>query len=139
MTPVEIINYIPQRPPFVMVDELLSADETVSVTVFNICEGHLFVDEGYLTEPGLIENMAQTAAAGTGFKAVQSGNTPSLGFIGALKNLIIKELPKTGEQIKTRITLLHSVMNALIAKGEVFVDDKEIASCEFKIFLQPNS
>lgn len=139
MTSVDIINYIPQRPPFVMVDELVFADETVSETTFTIREGHLFVDDGYFTEPGLVENMAQTAAAGTGYKAVQSGSAPVLGFIGALKNLKITALPKAGEKINTKITLLHNVMNALIARGEIFVNDKEIANCEFKIFLQPNS
>ncbi len=135
----DISNYIPQRHPFIMVDELVFADDTISETIFTVRDGHTFVDSGYFTEPGLVENMAQTAAAGTGYKNVQSGGVPTLGFIGALKSLSIAKLPAVGQTIKTRITLQHQVMNALIAKGQVFLGDDEIASCEYKIFLQSNS
>jgi len=132
----DIFAYIPQRPPFVMVDELLRADEQMSQTSFTIREGHLFVENGVFTEPGLVENMAQTAAAGTGFKAAQKEEPAPVGFIGALKGLNIKELPKVGDTITTDISFLHQVMNAHVVMGRIFCGKREIASCEFKIFIQ---
>src|SRR5690606_15029132 len=110
----DILHYIPQRPPFVMIDTLIHADEAVSQTSFTIPENHLFVTEGYFTEPGLVENMAQTAAAGTGYKAYQSGETAPVGFIGALKNLRIHRLPKVGSTLSTTVTFGMQVMNAQI-------------------------
>ncbi|HRO42149.1 MAG TPA: 3-hydroxyacyl-ACP dehydratase [Flavipsychrobacter sp.] len=132
----QVLPFIPQRPPFVMIDKVERADENVSVTSFTICEGHLFVENGVFTEPGLIENIAQTAAAGTGYKAQQENMPAPVGFIGALKGLQIKELPKVGETITTTISFLHQIMNAHIVQGIVRVEGREIASCELKIFLQ---
>ena len=132
----DVLPFIPQRPPFVMIDKVLHADGTVSETSFTIREGHLFVEEGAFNESGLVENMAQTAAAGTGFKAQQDGQPAPVGFIGALKGLQIIELPKVGETITTTITFVHQVMNAHIVQGVVRIGDREIASCELKIFLQ---
>lgn len=136
MTQEQVLPFIPQRPPFVMIDKVERADEEASVTSFSIREGHLFVENGVFTEPGLIENMAQTAAAGTGYKAQQQGKAAPVGFIGALKGLQILALPSVGETITTTITFVHQVMNAHIVLGKISIGDKEIARCELKIFLQ---
>lgn len=131
-----ITQYLPQRPPFVMVDEIVDATEQVSRTKFEIREGHLFVNDGMFTEPGLVENMAQTAAAGTGYHAKQSGKQPVIGYIGALKNLNVMQLPKVGDIITTEIVFKNQVMNVHIVQGTVYNNDIEIANCELKIFLQ---
>lgn len=137
----QILKFIPQRSPFVMVDHLEKADDTASVSSFTIREGHLFVENGVFTEPGLVENMAQTAAAGTGYKSQQENRPAPVGFIGALKGLQIKDLPKVGDTLTTTISFLHKVMNAHIVQGTVTVGEREMASCELKIFLQeePNN
>ena len=136
MMQTDVLQFIPQRPPFVMIDNIISADEMTSVTSFTIREGHLFVEDGVFTESGLVENMAQTAAAGTGYKAQQENKPAPIGFIGALKGLQIEALPRVGETITTKIIFITQVMNAHIVQGTVMVGEKEIASCEFKIFLQ---
>jgi len=131
-----ILAYLPQRPPFVMIDQLLQADDRLIKTTFTVREGHELVKNGYFTEAGLVENMAQTAAAGTGAKAQQNSEAAPVGFIGALKNLMIKELPRIGETITTEIIFVHQVMNAHIVQGTVKLEGREIAACELKIFLQ---
>lgn len=131
-----VLAYLPQRPPFVMIDELLQADEQVIRTRFTIREGHLLVEDGQFTEAGLVENMAQTAAAGTGYKAQQSGQPAPVGFIGALKGLSVHHLPRVGETITTEIIFVHQVMNAHIVQGTVKSGDRDLATCELKIFLQ---
>ena len=132
----EITAYIPQRSPFVMVDKVLQADARVSKTSFEVREGHLFVVDGLFTEPGLVENMAQTAAAGTGYRYQQKGEIVPVGFIGAIKNLRIFDLPKTGDVLHTEITIVHTVLNVHVVEAAVYVSDTKIASCEMKIFEQ---
>lgn len=132
----QVFPYIPQRPPFVMIDEVISASETLSVCSFTIRAGHTLVEHNYFTGAGLIENMAQTAAAGTGYFAAQQGKAAPVGFIGALKGLQIIELPKIGDTIVTTITFQHQIMNAHIVQGVVNLNNKNIATCELKIFLQ---
>lgn len=136
----QVLAYLPQRPPFVMIDHLEQADDTLIRTTFTIREGHQLVKGGYFTEAGLVENMAQTAAAGTGYKAQQSGQPAPVGFIGALKNLVVKALPAVGDRISTEIIFVHQVMNAHIVQGTVrHADGHELAACELKIFLQNES
>jgi len=133
----DIINYIPQRPPFVMIDTLISTDEVCSKTSFTIPHDHFFVEDGFFIASGLVENMAQTAAAGTGFKAFHSGTAAPVGFIGALKNLLINTLPKSGATITTTVNFGMQVLNAQIVQASIMQDQMEIASCELKIFIQP--
>lgn len=135
----DIITYIPQRAPFVMIDELVKANNEMSETCFTITGGHILLRDGYFSEAGLVENMAQTAAAGVGYRSKTENQPSPIGYIGALKNLTISELPKIGDTIKTQITQLHQVLNASIVSGKVFLDNREIASCELKIFIQSES
>lgn len=132
----DILQYIPQRPPFAMIDHLINADDGISKTSFTIPEDHLFIENGHFTERGLVENMAQTAAAGTGYKAQQIGNPAPIGFIGALKNLNIFQLPKASSTIITTVQFGMQVMNAQIVNARIEENGKEIANCELKIFIQ---
>ena len=64
---------IPQKPPMVMVDRLTGVVDNVTTTNFLIRDDNIFCEKGEFREPGLIENMAQTAAAGTGARARRAG------------------------------------------------------------------
>lgn len=139
MMQAEIIAYIPQRYPFVMVDEVVQADEKLSKTTFLVNEGHLFVEDGCFTEPGLVENMAQTAAAGTGYRYQMIGETVPIGFIGALKNLKVHKLPVIGDVLETEIEILHKVLSVYVVEARVSVGGELVASCEMKIFEQTES
>ena len=61
-----ILQYIPQRPPIVLISRIYKSDDTTIVTGFDMTEGHIFTHHGKLTESGIIENMAQTAASRAG-------------------------------------------------------------------------
>jgi len=119
-----------------MIDTLVMADEKTAVTQFTVREGHLFVDDAFFSEAGLIENMAQTAAAGTGYHAVQHQKPAPVGFIGAIKNFEVTRLPKAGDTIRTTTEVLHTVMNATIVQAVIHLNSKKIAEAEFKIFLE---
>jgi len=130
------MQYIPQAAPFEMIDELIHTTDSSTLTGFTIREGHLFVVDNHFAEPGLIENMAQTAAAGTGFQAAKEGKPAPVGFIGAIKNLQIVVLPSVGDTIQTTVTFLHQVMQAHVVQAEVRLHDQVIASATLNIFLQ---
>lgn len=134
MAPFEEIN-IPQKPPMVMVDRIVDIVDKETVTVFRIMEDNIFIENGELTEAGMIENMAQTAAAGNGAKPGISQGEPPMGFIGGIRSLKIRKFPKIGEEIRTQVKVLHEVLDATIAQGEIFLDHQLIAECELKIFL----
>ncbi|MGA2824330.1 MAG: hydroxymyristoyl-ACP dehydratase [Bacteroidales bacterium] len=134
-TEAKIGQYIPQKPPIIMIEKLLEVTDTKTVTSFFIKDDNLFCSEGFFREPGLIENMAQTAAAGVGYISKEAGKEPPLGFIGGLRNLHIHELPKVGSEIRTEVTVEHEVFDATVVNGKIYLQERCIAECEMKIFL----
>lgn len=140
----EVQQYIPQRPPIVMVDGLLEHEGDVSLSALTIAPDNIFVSNGHLQMPGMVENIAQTAALrmGYGYRlvAAQGGAAPAkppVGFIGEVKNLKIHLLPPAGATIRTRIEVLHTIFTASVIRGEVLYNGQVAAECEMKIFTQP--
>jgi predicted hotdog family 3-hydroxylacyl-ACP dehydratase len=133
-----ILEYIPHRPPFVMVDELISVSENITVSGFKITEDNIFSSEGYFYEGGLIENIAQTIAAGAKYRIGEIEEYPSIGMIGAVKRLKINNRPRIGDILKTEVTLITEFENALIIEGSVFCNNFLVAQCQMNIFIIKN-
>lgn len=129
-----ILNYIPQRPPFVMVDSVLFSDETITRTSFNIRAENIFVENGEFKEPGLVENIAQTAAAGAGY--FQKEDSPArVGYIGAIKNLEIHGFPHVNDELITEVIVQNRIFDVSVISGKVRCNDVLVAQCEMKIFI----
>jgi 3-hydroxyacyl-[acyl-carrier-protein] dehydratase len=131
-----IIRYIPQREPIIMVDELLESENKKTITGFKIKIDGIFVQNGKLHEPGLIENIAQTAAAGIGYQFALKEESVPPGFIAAIKNLQIHYLPNVGEQLITTVEILEEVFDMSLIKGEITINNRIIVDCEMKIVLK---
>lgn len=129
------IEFIPQRPPFVMVGTIDRCDEEGATTSFHVTEDNIFLENGYLKEPALVENIAQTAAARIGYICHQEQKPVPIGFIGAVNQLKVHKLPQTGDTIFTTITIKNQIFNATIINGQIMLNGEAIASCEMKIFL----
>jgi predicted hotdog family 3-hydroxylacyl-ACP dehydratase len=130
----DVLSLIPQRPPFVMVGKFLSADDENFCTSFLIEADNVLLDNDELTEAGLIENIAQTAAAGAGYHSGIKGEPISGGYIGAINNLEIFALPKIGDVLNTTVTITNKVFDVTIITGSVKCNDELLAKCEMKIF-----
>ncbi len=89
-----------------------------------------------MQESGLFENIAQTAAAGNGYKARVNNAEPPLGFIGAIKKSRLYNLPVSGSTIQTRVKIISELMNAMVAEGEIFQENNILLSCQLNIFLK---
>jgi len=131
-----ISSLLPQKPPFVMIDQLLHSDEIITRSSFRITEDNVFTINGQFTEAGLMENMAQTAAARAGYMAGLENKPVKVGYIGSVKNLEIFGLPQTNDNILTEIKIEDQVFNVSIISGRVWCNDKLIAQCEIKIFME---
>jgi predicted hotdog family 3-hydroxylacyl-ACP dehydratase len=135
VTSDKIHTLIPQRPPIVMVDELLTCDDTRATSCFSIKPDNLFVENGAFSESGLLENIAQTAAAKAGYAFVQAHKPVPKGFIGAMKGIRIQALPWAGEQIETTVEVLDDIFGITLIRGEVYCRKTLVAACEMKIVL----
>ena len=140
--PDRILTIIPQRPPIVMVDALVSAEGNASVAALEVRNDNIFCENGRLSEAGIIEHIAQSAAARAGYAALVEKKDVRVGFIAAIKDLVLSELPPVGAVLLTTITVENEVMGVIIVKGVVKCDacaasGGEIARCEMKIFIVP--
>jgi predicted hotdog family 3-hydroxylacyl-ACP dehydratase len=115
MKPVTNISLlIPQTAPFVMIDELLESDEHSATTQLLIRNDNVLVEDGYFQESGLIENIAQTAAAKVGYEAMIANTQMPKGFIGAVQQLEIFQLPQVNDTIQTEIIQENQIFNATL-------------------------
>ena len=135
LNPQNILELIPQASPFVMVDTLLYTDETTSRSAFIINADNCMVDKGYFTEGGLLENIAQTAAARAGYTAKAENKPVSEGFIGAVKDFEVFFLPKVGQELITEIRIENQFFNVNVITGNVHCNNELTARCEMKVFL----
>lgn len=132
----EILEYIPQRHPVVMIDKLLYAGADKTISGLLIEKENIFFNNGFLTESGLVENIAQTAAVGMGFRSRQEKKKVPVGFIASIKDLKIFQLPKVGDEIITEVVVTNQVMEVSIVKGIVFLNGEVLAECEMRIFIK---
>ena len=133
-----ILDLIPQRAPIVMVDEFLGIDDNISKTRLAVKDDNIFVDDGKLSECGLIEHIAQSAAARVGYVFKTNNQEIPIGYIGSVNNFELKEFPKVGEVISTEIEIIQEVFNITLIQAKCYINDVEIASCKMKIFLDNN-
>ena len=131
-----ITSYIPQREPIVMISSLLEVNSKGAKSSFFIKEDNIFNNRGFFDESGIIENIAQTAAAMTGYNAVEKNIEVKKGFIGSINNLRIIKLVKVNSEIETNVTIENVVMGVHIIKGSVKQASDLVAECEMKIFLE---
>jgi len=134
-----IENLIPQRAPFVMISELLECGELTSRTAFEVRADNIFVQDNLLQEPALVENIAQTAAARAGYMAMIENRPVTIGYIGAIQNLEIFDLPEVGDRLETEIRVLNQVFDVTLVAGSLRCQDKLLCSCEMKIFITKQS
>lgn len=130
-----IEKFIPQRAPMVMVEKLHKAENGQTISSLKISENNIFCKNGILHEPGLIENIAQTAAVGVGFEYKNEDKDIPTGYIGAVQKLNIYNLPKIGKVIYTEVNVEHKVFNTTLINGEITCDGDLVADCTMKIYL----
>ncbi len=131
-----IEELIPQRPPFVFVDNVIYFSEEEVKTTFEIKEGATLVCDGCIQEAGLIENIAQSAAALEGCNAKSNNCDVKVGFIGSVKKLEIIRTPKVGEILETQVKILTNAMGVNVAEGIVNSTEGIVAKCVLNIFLK---
>lgn len=132
----QILQLIPQRLPMVMVDEHISTDEKKTYTKFLVLSDSMFCEDGFLSEAGILENMAQSAAARLGFSYKMKGGTPPIGIIASLQEVKINNYPKPGDELITEITFTDEIMGITLVDCKIFCNNIEYAFCKMKILLR---
>jgi predicted hotdog family 3-hydroxylacyl-ACP dehydratase len=133
---IDIKTIIPQQASFIMIDTLVHFDNVFTKTEFEIRPDNMFVEDGKFLEAGLIENIAQTCAARMGYiNTVILKDEVRLGFIGAVKSLLIHKLPSVYSKLETTIEVVNEVFNITLVNATTTCNGEVLVTCEMKISL----
>ena len=119
-----------------MIDSVLAATPLTITTALTILPANILVQDGCFVEAGLIENIAQTAAAMNGCEAMKRGEQPKLGFIGEVKNFVCHRLPRTGQTIHTSLNTLAAMAGVTLVEAHITCDGAPVAQAQLKIFIE---
>lgn len=131
---IDVKTLIPQQSPFVMIDRLMHYDQVFTKTELQIRSDNLFVENGRFLEAGIVENIAQTCAARLGYINTHIlQEEVRLGFIGAMKSLVIHQLPNVDSVLETSIEVVSEVFNITLVNAVTICKGEVVATCEMKI------
>lgn len=97
---------------------------------------NLFCRDGVLQETGIIEHIAQSAAARVGYIYMLRKEPVPLGFIGSVEKMKLFRLPSAGAELYTGITIVQEVFDITLITAEVKENDELLAECRMKIYLK---
>jgi len=132
----DIKSLIPQREPIIMLDKVVAYSENFIETLFYIKNDSVFIEDDCFQPSGIIENIAQSAAAKLGVEQKKCKQKISLGYVAAIKNLDIFFLPQIKNTLRTTINITHRMNNIIVLRGNSFLENDAIAKCELKVFIQ---
>ena len=130
---IEITSLIPQRPPFLMVDRILSCDDTDAVTELMVRQDNILLDDNKFSSAGIVENMAQSCAARMGCVKKLHNEPIKLGYIGEIKNLKIYRQPLLDERLTTEVHILMDVFDMTLGSVCTKVGEEVIAEGRMKL------
>lgn len=148
-TLIHIKKYLPHRPPMLMVDIILNMDDEKVETIFEIKADNIFIENNFLAESGLIENMAQTCSSVVAKDFFVDANNQDkenvdvVGFISAIKTVKIHKLPKVGDTINTIAILVSKFVtneySLCTMNCKTFHKDELLLEGEINLFIQENN
>lgn len=122
-----------------MVDRWLGADGTTTRTGFVVSGANPLVHNGRFSIAGLIENLAQTAAAGAGAESLETFGTdrpPRVGVIVSIDRLEVHLLPEIGAELLTETTVTNRVGDIVVISGKITCRQTTVATGVLKILAE---
>ena len=139
----EIVNYLPHRYPFLLIDKVLELKKSEQILAIK----NITINEPFFTGhfpakaimPGvlIIEALAQAAAI-LAYKSTEWDPKESLFYLGAIDNTRFKKMVIPGDQLFLKINVLRRRKTVWKFQGEAIVDNEivcitEMTSTEGKI------
>lgn len=126
---------LPQKFPFVMVDKIYYYTETSLISGLKIKKDNIFFQNKNFLESGLIEHMAQSVALHTGYQFYLKNEPAPTGYIGSIKDVVIKTLPNLDDEIQTTVSILQEFAGITLVDVITKLNNIEIATGQMKTVL----
>jgi 3-hydroxymyristoyl/3-hydroxydecanoyl-(acyl carrier protein) dehydratase len=131
---IKILELLPQRPPFIMVEKLLFCDLEKTKTSLSIKNDNIFVENNHFSQSGIIENVAQTCAARLGY--LNRNQPVKIGMIGSINDFEFSGvLPRAGQEIITEINVEAEVGQVILLNASVLCNENIVVTGKMKEVL----
>ena len=137
-----ILNNIPQREPFLFIENVVERSED-SITTSQKLTGHEDFFRGHFPGrpifPGVLmcEAVFQTGALLMSLKG-QSAGSSKTAVVSRIQNAKFKNMAKPGDELIIKVDYVESLANTSFMKGKITADGKTIMSIEFAATLVEN-
>lgn len=129
-----------------MVDHVMNVDGVKTETAFRVKPDCLFVQNGVLSEMGMLENLAQTSFIFLNYFFIRPDETlwdkekDNLGVISNILDLEVHFLPSVDDQLftctDTELVFTSDFLKICNIQGRVSVDGKTALLATMKMLLQ---
>ncbi|TYB74094.1 hypothetical protein ES676_07885 [Bizionia saleffrena] len=131
-----IKQLIPHREPMIMVDGLLHFEGRMARATLTILKENIFIENNRLSETGLLEHMAQTAALHTGYKFKSKNKNVKEGMIAAIKSASILNVPQVNDTIISEVYITYEAEMLSMVSITTTLHDDIIASAQMNTVLK---
>ena len=118
------------------VDALTACTETTATCTVRFSPDHFAVNHGAISETALVECVAQTVAAGLGFRLRTSGNTQTSnnGMLVAVSNFKIMSRPPLDQTLTIEVRELKRLGPMLMIAGMISCNGTLFAQGELSLY-----
>jgi predicted hotdog family 3-hydroxylacyl-ACP dehydratase len=129
---------LPQRPPMMLLHQLLSCTESAGSADAVIAADNPFLSpDGTLHPAALFELMAQAYAAVHGCQNRQAGEPVGVGFLGGIRHAVVHEAARAGDRLLVDVRRTAVVPPFVLAHAQVARDGRVLAEGELTLFIPP--
>jgi len=130
---LEIMNLLPHRYPFLLVDKINEFQEGKSI----ICQKNVSFNEpffnghfpGYPVMPGVLQLEAMAQVAGVLLNS-RSGNEGRIAYFMSIGNAKFRKVVKPGDQLIIEVETVRMRSRMAVVKGKAFVGDNLVSEAE---------
>ena len=136
--PMPIEQLLPQRPPMLLLDRLLSCTPSEGTADTLISPGNLFrLSDDTIHAAALFELMAQAYAAVHGYQNHLAGKPVSIGYLAGITRAIVHGAARVGDRLTVSVRQTALVQPFIRAEAQVARDGETLAEGELTLFVPP--
>ncbi|MBI4838578.1 MAG: radical SAM protein, partial [Nitrospirae bacterium] len=133
--PAEAAQFVPHKPPILIVNKLLEVSERASVSEAEISKDMIFVKaDGRLDEASYPELISQAIAAQDGLKHTGNGESKLQGLLLGVKKLEILGAARAGDRLRISVYKTAKFGDFGIITGEIYKEKDLIARGEITVW-----
>ena len=133
----EILAAIPQRPPFLFVDKIISREGNSITTQRTLRDDEYFFQGHFPSNPIMPGVLLCEACFQTGAILMGGDKQPGLGVVTRIKDTKFRNFARPGDTITIKVILDENIDNAYYMSGTIHIGDKLILKIIFQAALLP--